>query len=318
MKYTFRLVFFLCCLVRAEAGIFGGYAFSLGGETGLLLGMGDEMLYRASGTGYLSRLTWDVKPLFFYGISAVFGPEDTRRQAGFFADFSLKSGVSFGRNGRMRDRDWTGGDLPTDFSEHEVMIDRALILDFSAGFVFPVPFGAVRLFAGFSYINFFWTAHNGYYRYTTGGVRNGDFTGPVANYDQYWLVPYPGAAAEFSLGPRLGAELSFAISPLFRFGAVDHHLLKIDSTGSNPYSEYSDYAMGFLYLKPGAELVFSPRRGLRFSLAYAFSYMKSAKGSMYMRVTGMNGNNKDVTVASNHVAGALSFHEFSIKVSVDF
>jgi outer membrane protease len=295
---------------------FDGYNLYAEGTMGFLVGTGDELLYQPDGSdNYISRLVWDIKPLFYYGLALGFEPKDAARTAGLFAELGIRSGLSGGNSGNMRDYDWIGGSGLSHYSEHEAVIERAVLVDLRIGVSVPA-FSSVymRLYGGIEYDNILWTAQNGFFRYPSQSPSEGKFTGPVGNYVQGWLVAYPGVSAYIDFAP-FTADISFAISPLLRMDAVDNHLLLIDNT-SGRFSNYRFSAEGELYLKPSCKLTLVPSAGVSFSLIYSFTWFKSGKGDCFLQNTGTNSNNGTVYRASNKTGGALQAHEIGLSAHI--
>jgi outer membrane protease len=294
LRKTILAALLCCCAVLARAAPFEGHVFSFSTGTGLLIGEGNELVYQLGGDTYLSRLDWDLKPLWYGGLTVDFSPRDIMKGPAFFFTLSLWSGIYTGGNGMMHDYDWIGGGSLTDYSEHDVTVDRALVTDFSLGLSYPVgPSMALRLFAGVSYLNFSWTAYDGSFLHTSSTPSRGTYSGPVVSYNQNWLILYPGAALYAEIGPRVQGILSFAASPLFWYAGLDKHL---------PSTEFYDSAGGSLYVKPRAELSFFPRQGVRLSLIYSFTSIRSARGKTAFR--------------SNPAGAVLSFHELGLMCSL--
>jgi outer membrane protease len=297
LRKTVLSVLLCCGAVFVQAAPFEGHSFSFSAGTGFLIGEGNELVYQIGGESYLSKLDWDSKPLWYVGLVLDFSPRDIMKGTAFFSTLSLRSGIRTGGNGMMHDYDWVGGGPLTDYSEHDVVVDRAFLADLSLGLSYPVSSSmAIKLFAGLSYTNFSWTAHDGYYIHNITTIPVvGTYSGPVVTYDQKWLVIYPGTALYIALGPRFQGILSFAVSPFFWYGGIDHHL---------PNTIFNDYAWGSLYIKPGAELSFSPKPGMRLSLVYAFTYMASAEG-------------RNMQNPSNPVGAVLFFHDLGLMFTLN-
>jgi hypothetical protein len=261
------------------------YTFSVNPLFGLFWGEGEEQVYDSGGSGKLqSQIRWDLKPLYYAGMSMEFARRDPAEGFGLFGLLSTKFGIPM-NTGYAEDRDWfIPGEALTNFSRHDTITTGALLADLAGGLSMPVPpFLAFRFSLGLSYIRFSWTAYDGYIRY---GKRAGvgyapleesDLPVPVSgaglSYSQDWLVMPFGAALLIAPGRRFSGAIRWYVGPVFIFTGRDDHHLRV---GSAYYGQFIDTIHSGLSLEPEGEFRFSPLE--KFSLTLRLSWRSIAAG----------------------------------------
>lgn len=138
-------------------------------SSGFLYGSGFEYVYNQQvSTNYKnSELDWPFQFLFYSGETLAL---DT--SFGVFARLDVKEAVP-GNVGTMTDSDFLNGDgARTHYSQSDSYAERALLFDGTVGYELPLrgAFG-VGLYAAFSYMDFKWSARDGYYQYPTSGSQ---------------------------------------------------------------------------------------------------------------------------------------------------
>jgi len=92
------------------------YTVTLSAGFGLFAGQAEEIVYAGSSKtslpawdddDKLSQLLWDLKPLVYGGVGAVFAPRDPWTRSGFYLETGVSLGIP-GRVGVMEDRDLAG------------------------------------------------------------------------------------------------------------------------------------------------------------------------------------------------------------------
>lgn len=270
------------------------YSFSLSPLLGALYGKSEEIVYKYPGQNqYLSQLLWDLKPLWYAGLAADFGPRDPYLNHGFIADGSVKIGLPF-KTGIIEDRDWNNTDNSlTNYSRHDAYSHGVVMLDLSAGYSWSLKRfatlgdAALSVYGELSYMYFSWSAENGYTQYATyyGDPPNG-YYGPWSNsipktpisgrgilYVQNWFVLSPGISFKAKISRLFSLDLKLCYSPLIYCADKDDHLIR-DLT-------FWDYCYWGNYLNGGAKVTFSLRKNLDLSLAWYYRYIDGPRGLSY-------------------------------------
>jgi outer membrane protease len=269
------------------------YAFSTWTKFGVLLGQAEEIVYPSSPykAELLSQLLWDIKPVFYYGLTLDFSRARPMTQWGFFANLSLKNGIP-AESGKMEDRDWMSQENKalTHYSSHDNFTGELFILDFSAGVSFPLRrILLLKPYLSLSYMRFTFSGQYGYAKYAreTGGANSGIYASiddrpdrysfadkeKIINYTQNWFIVSPGIALGYYFNNRFYAELFFQISPLIFCNDLDEHLMT--------YTQYRDYMRGGLFLEPGFHVSYSVNKRLELSLDFSWRYTGGTRGETY-------------------------------------
>lgn len=278
-----------------------GYAISISPQLGLLYGQAEEIVYPTETKGeMLSQLLWDLKPLWYYGLSMELSPVKAAERWGLFSILSLKNGIP-GTTGVMEDRDWLSieNDGLTHYSIHDNETREMFWLDFSAGVSFPLsPLFVFRIFAGASYMHFSfsgWDGHGiyaekidpssdgpGIYKPITDSPSELDFTefgfGKVINYTQEWLLFTPGLSLSCRFLEFFSFDLAFQIGPVIFCNDLDEHL----STNT----QFKDYMIGGLFLEPRGGLTFTATEWLSLQFEFAWRYISGSRGETYSKIYG--------------------------------
>jgi outer membrane protease len=258
--------------IRAEEG---KYVFSTAFSTGFLYGQAEEIVYKDTEYHYKSQLLWDMKPVFYWGISLNFEKTRPLESAGFFTNLAVKFGID-GGSGVMEDRDWQDKrDMRlTNYSRHDNYTRNALIFDFQIGGTLPLFKRIIFQYYGFlTLMDFSFQGFNGYYQYAAGSngiyeewdesIAKKPVTGNVIDYKQTWALAGAGIAVRlpvdfFSLG------VSFALTPFIFCAGRDTHILR--------KRQFNDYGYGGFFLKPSADISFSFGK-LSLSLSFSWRFL---------------------------------------------
>jgi len=269
------------------------YAFSTWTRAGMLFGQTEELVYPSSAykAEWLSQLLWDVKPVFYYGLTLDFARARPLTQWGFFANLSLKNGIP-GNSGNMEDRDWASVENTalTHYSIHDNITNELFLFDFSAGVSFPLKHMLLmKAYLTMSYMRFNFTGQYGYAIYARetpkgSGIYASINDAPhyysfadwekVINYTQKWLTIAPGVSLGYYFNDRWYAEVAFQISPLIFCDDLDEHLI----TGV----QYRDYMRGGIFLEPGVHVSYSIGQRLELSLECSWRYISGTWGETYV------------------------------------
>jgi outer membrane protease len=259
-------------------------AFDLLG--GFVYGAAAELVYGApGGAEFLSRLDWDMKPLYTYGAVLSLFLDTPLVSLSPWLRLGAKSGI-YGSTGYMEDRDWMDAALPwlTHFSRHDNHTAAAFFLEGELGLYWR-PSGrenALRLdfFVRASWMKITFMAADGYTQYAAQGnfwqesLPKSPHSGPAIDYIQEWLILAPGIGAEFPFGRFFSAGLAVAATPLVFGKARDWHYVTGD--------QFSDYPDWGVYAKPELHFSFSPARWITFLAFASWTWISGARGPGYM------------------------------------
>jgi len=317
--FSFSLPFSVHCQEEKSER---SYQFSTGTQFGFISGNILEYVYSQPGqtaSEILSELIWDVKPVFYYGFRLDFKRTNLMSAPGFFASFSLKSGVP-ADSGKMEDRDWMSAENAglTHFSSHTNKTNEFFSLDAAVGATIPIrPYLYLKPFISGSWTRFSFAGRDGYGIYARRKSNNPvsyypiddnpdrrSFKGrEVIHYKQDWYFLAAGISAGTDFFYPFAAEIFFQISPLTYCAAVDDHFYQ--DGGKYTFLDFSNLG---LFLEPGGR--FSFNAGLmEFSLEAAWRYIGRTKGESYLK----NGEK----ISSNGNAGAgLSYIDTRLLVKL--
>jgi outer membrane protease len=293
------------------------YRISLAGETGVLLGHAEEIVYKSSNTDtYLSQLLWDLKPLVYLGSNLSLSRVLLLDGLGAVADLSIKFGIPMA-SGTMEDRDWLKEtDILTNFSSHDAYIQSALLLDIAGGISIPiVQTVAIKALVSFSYMRFSWNAKDGTGRYMKQN-KDGDYLenewyrltwqGTVISYEQAWVIISPGLGLSWPFFRTLGLDFRFFTSPLVFVNGLDIHIER--------KLQFSDTLRWGLYLEPVLDFSFNPTRYISLILHGSWRYITGTRGDT---VTTSTVSNSAVLEKSADQAG-VGYSAFDVGLFVKF
>ena len=280
------------------------YGFSLGTQFGFVHGQTFEYVYPDGSTkGELySELTWDTKPVFYYGLQFDFERIDLMSAPGFFASVSFKAGVP-ADSGFMEDRDWLSPENAalTHFSHSTNRTNEFYLLDAAAGASIPVKsYFYIKPFLNGAWMHFSFTARDGYYKYPEKEDR---LYGEVIRYQQDWFLIAAGFYAGTKILSPFYFGVSFQISPFTYCAATDEHL------DESKKMTFHDYTAWGLFLEPAGRVSFSHGR-LEFSLETAWRYIGKTTGESYI--------DKNANPDSHKAGAALSLLDTRFFVKVRF
>jgi outer membrane protease len=266
------------------------YALSTWTSFGVFLGQAEEIVYPPSGhpAKMLSQLLWDIKPVFYYGLSLDFSRTQPLEKWGFFTTLSLRNGIP-GKSGKMEDRDWVSIENAalTHYSIHDNKTNTLFMLDVSAGLSFPIHQFLLKPYITFSYMYFSFTGQYGRGTYARETPEGSGIFAPIGdnpdtvsyagwekviNYTQSWLTTAPGIALGYYFN-RFYAELFFNISPLITCDDRDEHLTN--------NKVFKDKMRGGIFLEPGFHFSFIANRRLEFAFDFSWRYMNGTRGASW-------------------------------------
>jgi outer membrane protease len=277
------LTLFLSAYASAEIN---QKSLSVSPLAGILYGQSEEIVYKNSSSNlYLSELLWDLKPLFYIGVAADFGPKDPFRQHGFFASASLKYGLPF-RTGIMEDRDWMNYsfDYVTHYSRHDAYSRGGFLSDVSAGYSWRLSdFLALKVFGEFTYMRFSWSARDGYVQYPSndtsgkypewnGNIPKKHVFGLGITYIQNWFIISPGLSLTAKINRLFSFDGNLNYSPLiYCYDKDEHHLRELI---------FYDYCYYGHFIRGKAAFTCSLAKNMDLSLSAAYAYITGTRGNV--------------------------------------
>jgi len=299
-KSIVLLIFFLFVIQTMCAQNFNNHSLSLEFGGGFLYGTSFEILYRSRiSNEYTSELQWNIKPLWFVGLSLEYAPKEPLVQNAIFFRFDTKFGIP-GVTGVQENRDWLApstvpGSL-THFSSHDNKTTAAFLINSSAGLSMPLIGNfLLKLSLDFLAMYFKFEAWDGYTQYNPTITQpyhpwNQDwpkrsFPGLGVDYFQFWFIPKPAIGIDWH-GDRINFKLSFSASMLILCETEDNHYLR-----KPPLVFKGDLSGGFYY-EPKASVAFNFSNRLCLGLSI-----------FYMKISGTRG---DLTIDQMYNTGVVS------------
>lgn len=285
---------------------------------GFLYGVVTELVYGTyNNQPYTeSELDWDLKALAVTTVSL-----DLRTSAGLTASLGVQLGVPW-KTGSVSDSDWLNASVNdittrTNYSQQDCFTERAILLDFKAGWEIPLAAGvAFEPFLAFGFMDFKWTARDGYLQYPPGWFGHSatkpypdsstDTVIPVSGtsiiYEQTYFIPAAGLEGKVTSG-NFSGSVSFAFSPFVFCNDVDNHEFAL-------YDYYDTMSNGLL-LEP------------KISLAWRMGGGRLSLDVSYRHIAGLIGNTRQVTTGpgtsttTNYSNGAGASYD-ALSVSLGF
>ena len=247
--------------------------FTISPAIGFIYGHAEEIVYKYPDMNlYYSELLWDLKPLFYAGFEADYGPREPFRQNNFVASISFKYGFPL-RTGTMENRDWLApshNDL-THYSWHDAYSRGAFLLDVSIGHSWSFSNSLALTACGeFSYKRLSWSGKDGQIQLPpTSYIPEGE----VIRYTQNWFILAPGLSLNWKPALLFSIKGNLNYSPLIYCYARDDHW-------TNNLTFLDHLFLGH-YFKGGGEFVFTPAKNLDFLLDISYTLMTGTRGHTY-------------------------------------
>ena len=179
-----------------------------------------------------SELVWALQPMVFSGAAI-----SVDSAVGLFVTLDVRQGFA-GAAGKMTDSDFLNGNgQRTHFSQSDSYAERANILDLRAGWDF-LKRGALSIgaFGAFSYMDFKWSARDGYLQYPpessppfTPWSPNETKTpiyGTGIIYETAYFGGSIGVRSRYTFQGGFSIDASFAFTPILRCNTEDNHVLR--------------------------------------------------------------------------------------------
>jgi len=293
-KRSIVALFFLSFSAYSAAGQ-QGHSLTLDFRTGFLYGTSYELLYEADwNSQYVSELQWNIKPLWFTGLSVKYGYglQESSYSTVFYAALGVKLGFPM-KTGTMEDRDWltpttTPGSL-TLFSSHENKTKSAVIADLEAGMSLPLFDNlSINFSLGLSYMYFKFEGWNGYTQYGANNhiaTQNNPYVpwdsswpkestnGLGIDYTQQWIIARGGVNFILDMD-YFNAKVGVSLSPKTGCIAVDNHYQRV------PRIQATSSLSGTFYVEPGAEFLYKFNDLFSLGLSVSYRYVDKARGDL--------------------------------------
>ncbi|MDR2211287.1 MAG: omptin family outer membrane protease [Spirochaetaceae bacterium] len=303
----------------------GAYTFSLGIETGFLYGTSYEITYtEPQNEDYVSELAWDLKPLWFVGLTAEYGPREPLKGIAVFTNLNFKAGIP-AKTGVIEDRDWltptTEQGSLTLFSSHDNRTKTVLLADLEGGISIPVKGPVVlKLLFDISYMLFKFEAWDGYSQYGANGhfptVSNPyvpwdanwpkkKLKGLGIDYMQNWLIFSPGLEAALLFDYVSISVLCFASPFVFCFASDNHYQ-------QTPAFYTTETLNGGACYEAEGKITLSLNRHFAFNVRVSYRYITGTRGDLELSEQDSSGTTstyyKDIAGAgARFLTGTLGF-----------
>jgi outer membrane protease len=284
-----RLLLFVAALAAAAlpAGA-EGVTLTTRSTAGVTLGVAKEFVL--DGSYVVSELDWPLLPAITVGAAL-----DLTTPVGFIATLEAQAAVP-SYTGTMTDSDFLNGDgVKTHYSQSDTYLKGAVMVTAQAGWSIPLPpdqpWAFFAPFLQFEYMQFNWSAENGYlqyppetsYPYTpwSPSTAKVNIYGPGILYSQTFLIPAVGLKASLRPLQTLTIDMSVAVSPYMWCFDIDDHLFR-------SLRFYDNLAGGFM-IEPrlGVTLKITPRATLGLDILYR--HISGLTGDTIQMVTGAFG-----------------------------
>jgi outer membrane protease len=233
-RHRTRVLLF-AVLLSATALPAGADAVTLTAHTtaGVILGVAKEFVL--GGSYVWSELDWPLLPAVIVGAAL-----ELALPVGFTAALEVQTIVP-GWTGTMTDSDYLNGDgVKTHYSQSDSWLKGAVMLTAQAGWSFTLPpdqpFSFIAPFLQFEYMEFNWSAENGYLQYPpqssapytpwSPSTTKVSIYGPGILYSQTFLIPAAGLKTSLRPLENLAIDLSIAVSPYMWCIDIDDHLFR--------------------------------------------------------------------------------------------
>lgn len=272
----------VCASLASAQNAQKAFTISTRSSAGFLYGQAEEFVYYqyASPDYKVSELDWPFKPLFYVGEGI-----DLSTKIGIFASLNVKEGLS-GKTGTMTDSDYLNGDgARTNFSESDCYTERLIIVDAKAGYELPLASPLkVGVYLGFSYMDFKWSARDGYYQYPSYQYTDGSYPvwtsdetktpiyGTSLLYETAYLEGCLGLRTSYPLAQGLTIGGFFSFSPVVYCYTEDNHELR-------EINFYSTLENGFS-VEPGLSIAYTLKPGASLSLSASYRTVWNLKGDL--------------------------------------
>jgi outer membrane protease len=322
MKHPLRPNLCLALLLLATAcavPAFTEVTLTASAGTGVMYGVARELVYDTylGQSALESELDWDLKPLFYARSSLALNTS-----MGFVASLDVRLGVPV-KTGSISDSDWlnyyvNGDHTQTNYSLSDCYSERAIVLEAQAGW--DLAFAnwlTVEPFLAFGFMDFKWSARDGYLQYPTNFPGNdGSYqkystypTTPISGvaiiYEQTYFIPSAGLTAKLRFGRSFSATVSFTFSPQVFCTDVDNHVVV-------PSQDFYDYMWNGFLLEPRVSFDWQVFTKARLSFDVSYRHIANLQGVTDVVLTGVG----HVPGLVNRTAGGAGASFDSLDASI--
>lgn len=243
-----------------------------------LNGYGKDVDYAPDGSRQISRLDWDILPLYVIG---------NKLSLGYYKGLQIRNSLEFGLPlacGHMQDYDWaTTAGHQTHYSFHENKITGYFAFSLDMGWKFSFVDGKISVtpLAGMDFSVISFEAKDGYKQYVPATDRDTTpwsddiervaMAGKVITYEQERYLLRLGLETVFCLHPKFTLLLDLFVSPVLSINSFDSHL----RTGM----DYLDHNMK-------GTVVFEGSIGCKFNVFNGHSIVLRVNGNFQPVATG--------------------------------
>jgi len=246
---------------------------------------------------------------------------------GFAASLAAQVGIP-SKTGISTDSDWLNYDYDgtsamTNYLHLDNITERAILLRGQVGWQFPVSgWLSLEPFAAFGYMDFKWTARDGYFQYPphwfdTGATKpyppsstdvKANEAGVGIIYQQTWLFPAMGITATFKPGNDFALSASFSFSPFVFCDDVDNHQIGV------PHDFY-DYLRGGFLIEPKVSAKWRVSGTTLLSLDVSFLHIEGVQGESYKVNTGIGYDPNQVPSQSSGASAGFDALDASVSIT---
>ena len=275
------VLFIFCFFLVLVPVAAGDFSFSMENHTGIITGLTQEYVYE--GKKQISRLEWEEKAVPYIHATLDFSWKY------FFITGSAKTAIPL-ESGFMRNYDYLlpGSNALTNFSEHDVFLDRHNTYDIGIGYNFILKKWHIYPVFGFQYSNRKWTAKDGYLQYAVSGkpLQGNEpinyITGSVISYEQKISFFYGFLAIGYKFFNRLLLDINFGFYPYVWAESMDNHIMRS--------IEFYDEMPGGVGGNLGLQIYYKPAfiKNIEFLLGFDYENFFKIMGKTSKRSSGVN------------------------------
>lgn len=252
---------------------------------GILNGVAKEYVYEEEKV--LSELIWNFNSLRYTGISF-----DLNITQLFFLAIEFQTIIPvYMQTGSITDEDFLNtGSETTHFSSHDLYTKNAINIHLTTGRPFHPRYNTVIApFVEISYLNYGWSAENGYIQYPAEinppytpwdeDQKKTPFSGVGIIYTQQFLIPAAGLSFRYDFFPFLSAKATVSFSPFVYCFTEDQHIARNIT--------FTDEMFLGVYFRPQLNIQYKLLKEVSVKLIASWIYIDSLRGDT---TTIFNGN----------------------------
>ncbi|MDR0320701.1 MAG: omptin family outer membrane protease [Treponema sp.] len=271
----------------------GTHTFNLDLKIGAMYGTAYEIIYNNSANSqYNSELQWNIKPLWFTGLSVEYVPKEPYKKNNIYGAIELIIGLPI-ETGLMEDRDWltpttTPGSL-TLFSSHENKTNAAILANFECGLSLPLTNNILmKVYLGFSYMYYKFEAWDGYIQYGSNNHQPNEANpytpwdsswtkvqmyGLGIDYTQHFFIVKPGIEFIWEI-KSFRLNIGISVSPLIACITEDNHYQR------NPSFLLNSNLSGGLFIEPKMRFLYMFFDNFGVGVSFSYRYIEGLRGDI--------------------------------------